>query len=324
MFYRSDWAEAGFSSPLQAGDGKGPSGQLLRKLRLSGAVFKWLIQESEFETGFYGFPVKELVLEIRGIGSEQGAKVSWSSEWRKLILRGTCCVMEDSSLKAGYVFSKVLREEPLHDALVRCEFKEVEQRKLYGCRFRDLRQSGDWKSSFEELDFLALEKLNALDPGEAREQVLGLCRSSFKNGYTRHFADSALREKKPGLDYILALMELNFRIVPPENILVAFDRERKSICGFSIIGRKPRIEGASYSQLLSAVSPDYRGRGVYRKLSFLAGEIFPPDALLLNVTHSDNLKIQRAYRGSGRMHIADTCILRRVFSGQSRSDGEKE
>jgi len=324
MFYRSDWAEAGFPSPLQAGDGKGPSGQLLRKRRLSGAVFKWLIRETEFETGFYGFPVKELVLEIRGIGSEEGAKVSGSSEWRKVILRETSRVMEDPSLKAGYVFSKVLREEPLHDALIRCEFKEVEQRKLYGCRFRDLRQSGDWKSSFEELDFLTLEKLNALDPGKAREQILGLCRSSFKNGYTRHFADSVLREKKPGLDYILALMELNFRNLSPGNILVAFDRERDAICGFSILGRKPGSEEASYSQLLSAVSPEYRGRGVYRRLSSLARDRFPPDALLLNVTHSDNLKIQRAYRDSGRRHIADTCVLRRVFSGQPQSDGEKE
>ena len=38
-----------------------------------------------------------------------------------------------------------------------------------------------------------------------------------------------------------------------------------------------------------------------------------PLASLSNVTHTDNHKIQRAYAASGRMHLADTVVLRRVL-----------
>lgn len=313
MFYRSDWAEAGFTSPFQHGAREESSGTVLSESGFSGSLIRWLIRESVFETSFYGFPVKELVLEISGINGAQSETLLKSNSWRDAISHATFQVIGDPALKGVYLFSKVLREEPLYKALLQNGFQEVESRKLYGCRFRDLETARNDRSSPGEFEFCTLETLSTINSEDARSQILDLCRRSFERGHTRHYVDSFLSDRKPGVEYILALMELNFRNLPPENFLVAVDTERIAICGFSVIGRKPGIDEDSCSQLLSAVSPDYRGRGLYRRLSFLAAANFPPDSLLLNVTHSSNLKIQRAYRDSGRRHTVDTFVLRRVF-----------
>jgi hypothetical protein len=60
----------------------------------------------------------------------------------------------------------------------------------------------------------------------------------------------------------------------------------------------------------------YRGRGIYRGLTHLLSQALPQDAMLLNVTHADNAAIQRAYQDSGRVYLADTVVLRRVFQAK--------
>ena len=80
-----------------------------------------------------------------------------------------------------------------------------------------------------------------------------------------------------------------------------------------MVGRKPGLNCDVYTQLLSAVRTGYRDRNIYQGITrFLAGRL-PPDAVLLNVTHADNLPMRASYQRSGRRHLADTVVMRRVF-----------
>jgi ribosomal protein S18 acetylase RimI-like enzyme len=92
------------------------------------------------------------------------------------------------------------------------------------------------------------------------------------------------------------------------------------LCGFSILAERPGLEQEQYTQLLSAVRKDYRGKGVYAGLTRLLTEILPNEAQLLNVTHVDNYAMQRAYQDTGRQHYADTLVLRRVFGFAADSE----
>jgi len=108
-------------------------------------------------------------------------------------------------------------------------------------------------------------------------------------------------------------MALNFEQVTPSHFLVAVDIGSGQVCGFSAVGKKPGLKEDTYTQLLSAVQKAYRGRGIYRGLTHLLSQTLPQDATLLNIVHTDNRAIQRAYRDSGRAHLADTVVLRRVY-----------
>jgi len=108
-------------------------------------------------------------------------------------------------------------------------------------------------------------------------------------------------------------MDLNLKEIPPAHFLLAVDERTKSVYGFSVIGNKIGLTGDNYTQLLSAVREQYRGQGIYRNLINFLSQKSPPEASLFNVTHIDNHKIQRAYAASGRMHLADTVVLRRVL-----------
>ena len=110
-------------------------------------------------------------------------------------------------------------------------------------------------------------------------------------------------------------MKLNFEHVMPSHFLVAVDIRFDRVCGFSAVGRKPGLNEELYTQLLSAVRKTYRGRGIYRGLTGLLSQTLPHDVPLLNVTHTDNRAMQRAYQDSGRVHLADTVVLRRVYNG---------
>ena len=101
--------------------------------------------------------------------------------------------------------------------------------------------------------------------------------------------------------------------LPPAGFLVALDGSPERVAGFSIFGEKPGLAGATHTQLLSAVRADYRGRGVYGGLTRLLWQSLPRDATLLNVTHAENRGMQNAYHKSGRLRLADTVIVRRIF-----------
>ncbi len=311
MFYRSDWPEAGLPHPLTGSSHSGAAGEPVRKFEFQGAELRWIIRDNLFETGFYGFPVRELTVEVHdpekgilpaGLGSQELHR-----EFRMESEAVTRCLCQGE----GYLYAKVVPDEPLFCALKELGFLEVERRRLFSCSFGELQSPLDRGVPGGEIVFTTLSELIDIPERESRQQILDLCREAFSQGYTRHYIDDFLSLKRPGKEYILALMELNFRNTSPEGFLVAVDRKAQVICGVSVVGRKAGGARPFYSQLLSAVSRRYQGQGVYRGLTRLAAGIFPHNAVLLNVTHVENRKIQRAYQGSGRRHVADTVILRR-------------
>lgn len=315
IHYQSDWAEAGFHSPLNRLASGDSNGQCIHEKKVSGAKFRWSIRENRFESGFYGFPVLELRLEV----DDPGIVFLGSRLDNELLNREICSetaeIMRNPTWGEAYLYSRPVMHEPLFCALSRLDFGEVEQRRLYGCRFGELKGCAVTDSSAGDIRCCSLPDFASERIPDLKEQILDICREAFSIGYTRHFTDPFLSRRKPGTEYILAVMEINFRNVDPRHFLVAVDEGTAGICGFTVFGKKSGVKGAVYTQLLSAVSRSYRGQGIYRGLTDLAARTFPPGAGLLNVTHVGNRKIQRAYQDSGRRHVADTVVLRRVFSG---------
>ncbi|MFH1966076.1 MAG: hypothetical protein ABIJ42_11120 [Acidobacteriota bacterium] len=317
IHYQSDWAEAGFLSPLSrffVGDN---NGQSIHEKKISGADFRWMIRENRFESGFYECPVLELRLEVDDPGIVFLSDQMDNQLLHREIYRGTAEIIRDSTWGETYMYSRLLRHEPLFCALRRLDFGEVEQRRLYGCRFGELKGHRVEKLSDRNIRYCSLAAFASGRIPDLKEQILDLCRDAFGIGYTRHFTDAFFSKKKPGTEYILAVMEINFRNVDPRHFLVAVDEGDAAICGFTVLGKKSGVEGNVYTQLLSAVSRLYQGQGIYRGLTDLAASTFPPGAGLFNVTHVGNRKIQRAYQDSGRRHVADTVVLRRVFSAST-------
>jgi hypothetical protein len=193
------------------------------------------------------------------------------------------------------------------------DFVPVEQRRIFRCKVRDL---AGWQVA-QTPDVLLATSLAAVDPerrASFREQILGICKQAFEDrGMSRHFTDPILLARHPGIAYIMALMQKNFAHVQLDRFLVVIESKTDEVCGFSVIGRKPGLGETTFTQLLSAVLRAYRGQGVYRVLTRLLSETLPQDATLLNVVQTGNRAIQRAYQGSGRLHLADTVVLRRVF-----------
>ena len=311
--YQSDWAEAGSPYPLSncaAGD---RSGQCIHEKNVSGADFRWNLRENIFESEFYGFPLLELQLEV-----DDPRMVFLNDQMDNQVLHReiyseTAEVIRNHIRGEAYLYSRLVRHEPLSSALIRLDFREVELRRIFGCRFGDLK--GFRSESFSDfvIRYCTLADFSSNQVPELQEQILEVCREAFSSGHTRHYTDSLLFGRRPGTEYILAVMELNFKHVDLRHFLVAVDEDKTRICGFTVLGKKPGIVGSVYSQLLSAVSGFYRGQGVYRGLTELAARTFPPGAGLLNVTHVRNRKIQRAYQESGRRHVADTVVFRRYF-----------
>ena len=108
-------------------------------------------------------------------------------------------------------------------------------------------------------------------------------------------------------------MRLNFEWIPLNFILLALDTDSGRLCGFSILSERTGLGRPHFSQLLSAVRNTYRGTGIYDGLTHQLAEILPHEAQLLNVTHAENHAMQRAYQNTGRLHYADTLVLRRIF-----------
>ena len=167
----------------------------------------------------------------------------------------------------------------------------------------------------DSIRFTSLAEISPEQHSCYHQQILKICREAFEGkGHSRHFIDPVLRERLPGVAYMLAIMNLNFEHIAPDHFLVAIDSCSDYVCGFSVVGKKIGFKEDVYTQLLSAVRKTYRSQGIYRRLTHILSQVLPLNATLLNVTHINNYDIQRAYQGSGRVHLADTVVLRRVFA----------
>jgi hypothetical protein len=319
MYYRSDWPEVGLPCspseqkpsdfPIPRSDGR----SWVQQVEVCGALFRWIASPSEFESALYGLPVWNLHFEIEDPVGD--VLVSWPGDPKLVEHVGGLAFQtgDDPPWGSGYVSAKVVRGEPPFEALLRMGFVPVEHRRIFRCRVRDLAD----RQVAQPQDGLVFTSLAAVDTERlalCREQILGICRQAFEEqGMSRHFTDPILLARLPGIDYIMALMEKNFAHVPLDRFLVAIEPTTDEVCGFSAIGRKPGLGETTFTQLLSAVHTAHRGKGVYGGLTRLLSETLPQDATLLNVVQTGNRAIQRAYQGSGRLHLADIVLLRRVF-----------
>jgi len=273
-----------------------------------------MAQPSEFESSLYGLPIWSLYVELEGRGDDLSGALRWSESSRIHSFRGALAdlLLTAPFCDCGHVYAKVVEDEIGHDLLLEAGFEAVERRRLYTCQIQEI-TCGPLPPS---AGHIRLGTLAAFELGELPDrqgQILDVCREAFARGHSRHFTDPVLLEQVPGVEYILHVMELNFERIAPECFLVATDDDSDQICGVTVVGRKPGLGSGTYTQLLSAVRKAYRGRGIYRGLVHLLSNRLPADARLLNVTHVDNQAMQRAYRGSGRFHLADTVVLKRVF-----------
>ncbi len=312
IHYQSDWAEAGFHSPLNSRAPGSEGNRSVHEREIDGAQFRWVVHENSFESEFYGIPVLELRMEVSDPGLvflDDGLDNPGLGEQ---VRTETALFLEGHAWESSYLYSRIIKNEPLYNALLELGFKEVEQRSLYGCRFGELEIGRSGTPPGNDVHFSTLADLSEDQSQSAQKQIISICREAFDQGFSRHFRDEFLSGIRPGVEYILLAMELNFRKLDPGHILIASSIDGQ-VCGFSAVGTKSGFDGDVYTQLLSAVSSPWRGRGIYRSLTSLLARIFPGNAELLNVTHTRNRSIRKAYAASGRKHIADTVILRRVF-----------
>lgn len=323
MYYRSDWPEVGLPTALNKPRSSASfntnldDGRWVKETRTSNAISRWVAKQSQFESNLYGFPVWSLYWEIDDADSNLLTVRLDAPPLLELVDEAVCQLTDVLPWGIAYVFAKLVKDEPLCAAMCQVGFEEVEHRCIYRCQVRDivsravlLAQDG---IQFTSLAATAPEQLRAY-----RQQILDICREAFEvKGHSRHFTDPILLKQRPGVAYILDVMALNFEHVMPDRFLVAVDTGSDQVCGFSVVGKKPGLGEDVYTQLLSAVRQTHRGRGIYRGLTSLMARIMPQDATLLNVTHTDNRAIQRAYQGSGRTHLADTVVLRRVYDDVS-------
>ncbi len=316
MFHRSDWPEVGLSGSVQASDA-----HELAPCAEDELCYAWHDDESgialqlragcgQFESNLYRFPMWDVRLEALGPqGLDGSLRLPPMQQYLSQLIS---TLLSEAPAEGAYIFAKVVAEEPLHAALTDAAFEAVEHRRIYKCKVGDL-LSGQESNVVSGIRFVTLEQVPADMRADVQEQVIGICRESFNTGNTRHFKDSFLRGRLPGTEYIVAVMKLNFSHLAAKSFLIAIDDHTDEVCGFSVVGSKHGLGTDTYTQLLSAVNPAYRGRGIYRGLTNLLATKFPTEATLLNVTHVETESIQRAYAGSGRIHLADTLLLRRVL-----------
>jgi hypothetical protein len=265
---------------------------------------------NEFETGFYEVACWDFRLELY---CPDGTMDPLNAIGLRGFLEESIANLLDAiSGEAVYVSSKVVASEPLYRDLVTIGFEQVEHRSIYKCKVGELIVA-EQSNTEKVLDYLSLAQMPRDLRGSYRRQLLEVCAESFGDGWSRHFRDPCLINIRSGVEYILGLMHRNFQNIAPEGFLLAVDQVDGTLAGFSVVGRKPNLEKETYTQLLSAVRPSYRGAGVYRGLTRLLRSSFPEDAVLLNVTHIQNESIQRAYKDSGRMPLADTVVVRRCL-----------
>jgi hypothetical protein len=284
----------------------------MRETRFADVVVRWLYLRNAFESQLYGLPIWEFHIDADydGPGS---SRPKFLTRLRGHLRAGIMTPLEAVPWNPGYTCSKVVPGEPLHRALKQAGFEEVEQRRLYRTPVREMVDRPESPCD-AGLRFTTLATLPEGDRGLHRARILSICGEAFASeGFSRHFTDPLLLERRSGLEYILAVMHLNFERLRPADFAVALDDATGRIEGFSVVGQKPGLTDAIHTQLLSAVANAYRGRGIYEGLTRVLLRTLPRDAMLLNVTHIGNSPMQRAYRLSGRTHLADTVLMRRIF-----------
>lgn len=276
------------------------------------AELRFVAAPNAFETHLYGVPMWSLRVEVGAPDDVPLDGLVTQGALHESVRSAVAQVFEAAPwMHPAYVAAKVVESEPLHGALRDEGFGVVERRRLYACRVADLYSSR--APAHSSVVFRTLADLSVSDHGTWRDRIRDLCRQAFASGHSRHFTDPFLLDRLPGVEYILALMEQNFDRIPPERFLMAVAASGDRLGGFSVLGIKPGLEGDTYTQLLSAVRQEYRGQGIYRGLTGLLARTAPPRSVLLNVTHQKNTSIQEAYAGSGRRHLADTVIVRRIW-----------
>ncbi len=320
MYYRSDWPEVGLCVALNerpmdaAPEGSAGNPDWKSVNSIGGMTVQWIASRDRFESELYGIPIWSLRLEMENLKKDPS---NADLPLRQLLREEVRRLTEKPPWDIAYVFSRVVKTEPLHRALSECGFIEVEQRRIFRTEARKLKHGES--SAHTNLHFNSLAEFPSDEQGALRRQILDICRETFGSaGYSRHFTDPFLLERSSGVDYILAAMKLNFERLAPDSFLLAVDDKPARVCGFSILGKKPGLGAGLYTQILSAVARQYQGRDIYSGMSQLLVRMLPPQATLLNVTHAGNRAIQTAYRRSGRSHLADTSVLRRVFGTNER------
>ena len=314
MFYRSDWPELGLSGPLSDGN---PPVDSQAWQGTGNSKWRWVSKPDDFESQLYGIPIWNLHLEILDSGEGWLARGMNSTRLFHRLQEILQHFLERSPWSHAYVAAKVVQDEPLCQVLTDAGFEQVEHRCLYKGNVSNLQITQD--SLNDSVQYQSLAAIAANQRDSVREQILEICKESFQRGYTRHFSDGFLLQRALGLTYILDVMQLNFERVPLDFILLALDTDSGRLCGFSILSERSGLGKPYYTQLLSAVKKAYRGKGVYAGLTLLLAEILPTEAQLLNVTHAENHAMRRTYQNTGRLHYADTLVLRRIFGSAAQS-----
>ncbi len=316
MFYRSDWPEVGLAAALGERTPEpaetGARANWTVQSRVDGILISWLAAKCGFESDLYGFPIWECRLEAEH--PDEGFLNALSDpRLKEEIAAGIRQLVAASPGGATYLFSRVIRTEPLHPLFLEHGFEEVEQRRLYRTAVSGI--TGTEESSFAgHVRFMSLAEFAPARRVSVQEQIREVCREVFGDkGHSRHFTDPVLLKRLPGVTYILAAMELNFARQEPTTFLLAVDTSASRVLGFTVVGKKAGLTPNMYTQLLSAVRREYQGRDIYSGITQLLKKTLPQDATLLNVTHDGNRAIQAAYQRSGRIHLADTVVVRRIL-----------
>ena len=314
MYYRSDWPELGLSGPLS--DGSPPVDSQAWQ-GTGNSKWRWVSKQDDFESQIYGTPIWNLHLEILDSGEGWLATGLNSTRLSHSLQEILQQFLERVPWSHAYVTTKVVQGEPLCQVLCDAGFEPIEHRCLYKSKVSELQISHDRLNN--SVQYQSLAAIGTHQRDRLREQILEICKESIQRGYSRHFVDGFLLQRAPGLTYILDIMKRNFERVPLHLILLALDTDSDRLGGFSILSERPGLGQPQYTQLLSAVSKTYRGKGVYAGLTQLLTEILPNEAQLLNVTHAENHAMRRAYQKTGRLHYADTLVLRRIFGSAAKS-----
>ena len=310
MHYRSDWPEASLSSAVseqaQVSVPVGRESDWIHESRAGEFRLRWVFSKDPFESRLYNFPIWSFRLESDWAASSP----EYPPNMKDAIAASFGRLIVEPRWTPSYLFSRTVESEPLYEALLECGFQQVETRRIYKTRIGDLAK--EQVPADERITFVSLAGIAPGQRGSMCEQMLALCEEAFgEKGYSRHFTDPFLSARKPGRAYIAAAMQLNFERVNPDGILLALNKDQR-LCGFSVFGKKTGLASDTFTQLLSAVRRDHRGRQVYRGMTRLLTANLPQDAVLLNATHADNTAMQAAYERSGRAYLADTVVLRRV------------
>ncbi len=316
MFYRSDWPEVGLAAALgertsEPAEARARADWTVQS-RVDGILTTWIAAKCGFESELYGFPIWECRLEVEP-ADEGFLDVLSSARLNKAIAAGIRQLVAAPPPGATYLFSRVIRTEPLHPLFLENGFEEVERRRIYRTAARGI--TGSEEPSFAgHVRFMSLAEFAPTRRMPIREQICDVCRDAFGDkGHSRHFTDPFLLKRLPGIAYILAAMELNFAHQEPAAFLLAVDTSASRALGFTVVGKKAGLTPNMYTQLLSAVRTECQGRNIYSGITQLLKKTLPEDATLLNVTHEGNRAIQAAYERSGRIHLADTVVVRRIL-----------